>query len=78
LKITTEVNIVSPQFKANPFPFLAELRTSQPVYQTTLPDKTPIWLITRYEDVVALLKDDRFVKNRRTGMTPEQLRTCDR
>lgn len=68
------MNIVSPQFKANPFPFLAELRTSQPVYQTTLPDKTPIWLITPYEDVVALLKDDRFVKNRRTAMTPDQLR----
>lgn len=74
MKITTEVNIVSPQFKANPFPFLAELRRSQPVYQTTLPDKTPIWLITRYEDVFALLKDERFVKNRRTAMTPEQLR----
>ncbi|MFN2511931.1 MAG: cytochrome P450 [Pyrinomonadaceae bacterium] len=68
------VNIVSPQFKANPFPFLASLRTSQPVYRTSLPDKTPVWLITRYEDVAALLKDERFVKNRRTAMTSEQLR----
>jgi cytochrome P450 len=68
-----QVNIVSPKFKANPFPFLAELRASQPVYLTTLPDKTPVWLITRYEDVTALLKDERFVKNRRTAMTSEQL-----
>jgi cytochrome P450 PksS len=68
------MNIVSPQFKANPFPFLAGLRNSQPVYLTTLPDKTPVWLITRYEDVTALLKDERFVKNRRTAMTSEQLR----
>ncbi len=68
------VNIVSPQFKANPFPFLASLRTSQPVYRTSLPDKTPVWLITRYEDVAALLKDERFVKNRRTAMTREKLR----
>ena len=74
MTITPQVNIVSPQFKANPFPFLAGLRTSQPVYRTTLPDKTPIWLITRYEDVTALLKDERFVKNRRTAMTSEQLR----
>ena len=74
MNITPQVNIVSPQFKANPFPFLAGLRTSQPVYRTTLPDKTPVWLITRYEDVTALLKDERFVKNRRTAMTPEQLR----
>jgi cytochrome P450 len=71
---TIQPNIVSAEFKANPFPFLADLRVSQPVYQTTLPDKTPVWLITRYADVAALLKDERFVKNRRTAMTPEQLR----
>jgi cytochrome P450 len=71
---TTQPSIVSAEFKANPFPFLADLRGSQPVYQTTLPDKTPLWLITRYADVTALLKDERFVKNRRTAMTPEQLR----
>lgn len=71
---TTQPNIVSPEFKANPFPFLADLRVSQPVSQTTLPDKTPVWLITRYVDVAALLKDERFVKNRRNAMTPEQLR----
>jgi cytochrome P450 len=74
VSITPPVNIVSPQFKANPFPFLAGLRTSQPVYPTALPDKTPIWLIARYEDVTALLKDERFVKNRRNAMTSEQLR----
>lgn len=70
----SHVNIVSPQFKANPFPFLARLRSSQPVYRTTLPDKTPVWLIARYEDVAALFRDERFVKNRRSAMTSEQLR----
>lgn len=74
MNTTSEVNIVSPQFKANPFPFFAGLRNSQPVYRTALPDKTPVWLITRYEDVAALLRDERFVKNRRTAMTSEQLR----
>ncbi len=69
-----QVNIVSPQFKANPFPFLARLRDSEPVYRTALPDKTPVWLVTRYEDVNALLKDERFPKDRRNAMTPEQLR----
>ena len=66
--------IVSPQFKANPFPFFASLRTSQPVYRTALPDKTPLWLITRYDDVLALLRNERFVKNRRNAMTSDQLR----
>jgi cytochrome P450 PksS len=71
-----QVNIVSPQFKANPFPFLATLRADQPVYRTSLPDKvkTPVWLITRYEDVNALLKDERFPKNRRSALSPEQIR----
>jgi len=68
------VDIVSAQFKANPFPFLASLRDSEPVFQTSLPDKTPVWLISRYEDVLALFRDERFVKNRRSAMTAEQLR----
>jgi len=76
LNTTQQVNIVTPQFKANPFPYLARLRATQPVYRTTLPDKvkTPVWLMTRYEDVNTLLKDERFPKSRRSALTPEQLR----
>jgi cytochrome P450 len=70
----SQFNIVSPRFKANPFPLLANLRASQPVYRTALPDKTPVWLLTRYEDVATLLKDERFVKDKRKVMTTEQLR----
>jgi cytochrome P450 PksS len=70
------VNIVSAEFKANPFPLLASLRESEPVFRTNLPDKTktPVWLLTRYDDVFALLKDERFQKNRRNALTPEQIR----
>src|SRR5215210_1736621 len=32
-----------------------------------------MWLVTRYEDVAAVLKDERFVKDWRNAMTPEQL-----
>jgi cytochrome P450 PksS len=76
LGATSQLNIVSAQFKADPFSLLAALRASEPVYRTTLPDKvkTPVWLVTRYEDVNALLKDERFPKNRRSALTPEQLR----
>jgi cytochrome P450 len=72
--MTPTVNIVGAEFKADPFPLLAALRASEPVYRTALPDKTPVWLVTRYEDVNALLKDERFPKNRRSALTPEQLR----
>ncbi|HZI88617.1 MAG TPA: hypothetical protein VFD48_17420, partial [Pyrinomonadaceae bacterium] len=70
----TQFNIVSPQFKANPFPLFANLRASQPVFRTNLPDKTRVWLLTRYEDVATLFKDERFVKDKRKAMTAEQLR----
>jgi cytochrome P450 len=76
VKTNRQVNIVSAEFKANPFPLLATLRATEPIFCTHLPDKikTPLWLITRYEDVFALLKDERFPKNRRNALTPEQLK----
>ena len=58
------VNIASSEFKADPFPFYARLRAEAPVYQTKLPDRRDVWLVTRYDDVVALLKDDRFGKDK--------------
>jgi cytochrome P450 PksS len=61
------VNIASPDFKANPFPFYARLRSEVPVYRTKLPDQRSAWLVTRYPDVVALLKDDRFSKDQMTA-----------
>jgi cytochrome P450 len=61
-----EPNIASPEFKADPFPFYARLRAQSPVYRTILPTGEPAWLVTRYDDAVAVLKDERFVKNRRT------------
>lgn len=68
------VNILSREFKADPFPFYARLRADTPVYSTKLPDKRSAWLVTRYDDVAALLKDERFVKDRRQVMSPEQLK----
>jgi cytochrome P450 len=58
------VNLASSEFKANPFPFYAHLRNEAPVFRTKLPDKRTVWLITRYEDVLSVLKDDRFSKDR--------------
>ena len=76
MKTSRPLNIVSAEFKATPFPLLAALRAREPVFRTHLPDKTktPVWLVTRYEDVSALLKDERFTKSRRSALTPEQLR----
>ena len=74
MSVVPHPNIVSSKFKADPFPFLARLRASDPVYRTTLPDRTPVWLLTRYDDVATLLRDQRFTKNRRRALTKDQLR----
>jgi cytochrome P450 PksS len=66
------VDIASPAFKANPYPFYARLRRDAPVHPITLPDRRRIWLVTRYDDVVTVLKDGRFVKDKRTALSPEQ------
>jgi cytochrome P450 len=68
-----EVNIASPAFKANPFPFYARLRAEAPVFRLTLPDRQTAWLITRYDDVVQALKDERLAKDRLKALTPGQL-----
>src|SRR5580704_4443995 len=67
------VDISSPAFKANPYPFYAQLREQAPVHRITLGDKRTAWLVTRYDDVVTLLKDDRFVKDKRTAMNQDQM-----
>jgi cytochrome P450 len=64
------VNIASPGFKADPFPFYARLRAEAPAYRMTLPTREPAWLITRYDDVAMVLKDGRFVKDTANALTP--------
>jgi cytochrome P450 len=55
-------DLASPRFKANPHPFYARLRDEAPVVRVRpaswLP---PMWLVTRYDDVLAVIKDtERF------------------
>lgn len=68
-----QVDLLDPDFKANPYPVYARLRSEAPVHRVTLPDGRGMWLVTRYEDVSAVLRDERFVKDWRNAMTPEQL-----
>src|SRR5215472_2593245 len=67
------VNIASSEFKADPFPFYARLRSEAPVYQTKLPDRRNAWLVTRYNDVLSVMKDDRFGKDKINARTPPWL-----
>jgi len=59
IKIT---DLARPEFKANPYPFYARLRAEAPVCRGTLLLQ-PTWLVTRYDDVLMVLRDERFVKD---------------
>jgi len=63
----SSVNLASREFKADPFPFYARLRAEEPVCRVRvplMPGVNEAWLVTRYDDVVTVLKDSRFAKSR--------------
>src|SRR4051794_10593790 len=65
------IDITKAAFKANPFPFYAHLRAEQPVCPAKS-GRQVAWLVTRYDDVLALLKDERFSKNPATARSSTQ------
>ena len=52
-------NPLDPAFIADPYPFYHGLRAAMPVWQSPL----GMWIVTRYEDVAAFLKDKRYGKD---------------
>jgi hypothetical protein len=53
-----DVDITSPPHKANPFELYARLRAESPVCRVPMPDGQTAFLVTRYDDVVDVLKDE--------------------
>jgi cytochrome P450 len=51
----------------DPDPILAELRATAPVVRVQLPFGEPVWMLTRYEDVRAMLADPRFSRTATIG-----------
>ncbi|HEU5194031.1 MAG TPA: cytochrome P450 [Methylomirabilota bacterium] len=49
-------NPLLPEFHADPYPFYRRLREKEPVHQSPM----GFWVLTRYEDCVAVLRDPRF------------------
>jgi len=68
------VDVTDATFKADPFPFYARLRADAPVFPVTLPTKQRAWLVTRYDDALTVLTDERFAKDRHNAMSPAQLK----
>ena len=75
LSALASINITDAKFKANPFPFYARLRAEAPVFPVTVRGGQRAWLVTHYDDVLAVLKNDQhFVKDPKNAMTFEQLK----
>lgn len=73
------VDITTSAFKADPFPFYGRLRADAPVARVRAGRRIgSVWVVTRYDDVASLLRDDRFVKDAAAAMTPAQLRRAPR
>ena len=69
-----DVDISSPAHKANPHPLYAKLRAEATVCEVPMSAGQKAWLVTRYDDVVSVLKDERFAKDRFRVLSPAELK----
>jgi cytochrome P450 len=76
---TQRYDLYSPEFRATTHETYARMREDSPIHlQPGLDGETPIWFVTRYEDVVTVLSDnERFVVDVKLALTEEELRAMD-
>jgi cytochrome P450 len=70
-------DFTSSAFKENPFPAWEDLRTTEPLYRFSVTEEQYAWMVTRYEDAQAILKDPRFIKNRMSLLSEEEKAQMD-
>jgi cytochrome P450 len=75
MSATQRYDLYSHEFRLATHETYARMREESPVHlQPGLDGETPIWFVTRYDDVVALLSDnERFVLDPALALTPEEL-----
>ncbi|WP_239014565.1 cytochrome P450 family protein [Archangium violaceum] len=70
----------APETRANPLPVYARMRQEAPLVRLFDPNlNIPVWVATRYKDVVDLVRDPRFTKDMRKlpDGSPSKLRRID-
>lgn len=60
---SVKASLFTDTFMKNPYPAYTALRREEPVSRVLLPDSQYAWFITRYEDALEALKDQRFIKD---------------
>ncbi|WP_407548115.1 cytochrome P450 [Streptomyces sp. Pv4-95] len=58
-----EPNVMEPALLADPFSGYGALREEGPVVRGRFLDDSPVWFVTRFDDVRDVLRDQRFVNN---------------
>lgn len=64
--MTARYNVLSPEFRNDPYPTYADMRRNAPVCQV---DPGGMWAITRHEDVIFVLKNPELFSSRGFGLT---------
>jgi cytochrome P450 len=67
------IDITDAKFKADPFAYYKQVREASGICRAKPTRLGEPWLVTRYADVSALLKDNRLTKNPANALSPEQL-----
>lgn len=63
----------SAEFKERAFPVYAAMRKQGPVISVTMPTGNSVWFVTRYAEVVAMLKDDeRFANDPSNALSEDE------
>ncbi|QRO00328.1 cytochrome P450 [Archangium violaceum] len=52
--MSSRLNLLAPEVRANPYPFYAELRRNAPVSQV---DPGGLWAVSRYDDLITVMKN---------------------
>lgn len=60
---TSQPEFFTREFTQNPYPVYEKLRQNDPIYRVMFPQGEFGWIISRYEDAVEVLKDNRFSKD---------------
>lgn len=58
-----EPHVMDPELITDPFGGYGALREQGPVVRGRFMDDSPVWLVTRFEEVRQVLRDQRFVNN---------------
>ena len=65
-------DLTSNEFRHDPYPTYDRLRETDPVCRVRIGHGKFAWLVTRYDDVLAAIKDTRFTKNQQCLLSAKQ------